>query len=73
MPKKSIPKPILPVEESYGPPVRLCLDTRFERELGDKVEVYGNEPVIERNGHIVAVMGRSGFEKPAMICEIPKE
>jgi hypothetical protein len=68
MPRRK-PTPIASVEESYGPPVRLCHDPRFEKQLGDRVELYGpGIPVVERDGHIVAIMTEDGYRKPDMVC-----
>lgn len=59
--------------EGYSEPTRFCLVKTFVREVGDRTELYGNGiPVVERGGHIVAILGKNGFERPAMICEIKK-
>lgn len=40
---------------------------RYEKQPEDVVQFYGpNIPVLERDGHIVAVMGEDGWEEPMM-------
>jgi hypothetical protein len=63
--------------EGYSPPIHLCLDKKFEAQAGDKIEMYGPRPVMERDGHIVAVLTQRNrkeitlvWEKPEMICHI---
>lgn len=60
--------------DGYSVPIRMCIDRKVDRQIGDRVEIYGNgHPVIERNGRIYAILGQNGWERPEMICEIPKK
>lgn len=72
MPKRTLKIEPIP-DDPYSPNIRFCLDTRYEKQLGDMVYIYGNKPVMERDGHIVAVLGEHGFERPLMVCEIPHD
>ena len=42
-----------------------------KRQPGDRVELYGpGIPVLERDGHIVAILGEHGWESPQMMCPL---